>query len=158
MVGEGAVDGLVVGVAQDAARRGDEFRVGGIGHHAVPAVFGDPAGAGHATLALMLRIAARQGADGLHGDRVTVHQCEVLSGGDIVGRGVDGLLYRFCTHHLHCGSERAVVVAQQRRGERGHMARRCNFAKVVVAAGQHWAIVRPAQCNGDGVGVFDVDD
>ena len=158
MVGERAVNGLVVGVAKDAACGCDELRVRGIGQHAVPSVRGDPAGAGHAPFALVIGIAARHGADGFHGDGVAVDQRQVLRGRHIVGRGIDRLLHRFRAHHLHRGGKRGVFFGQEGRGDRGHMPRRRDAAKVVVATGQHRSVVGPAQGNGDRVGIGDIDD
>ena len=113
VVGEGAVDRLVVGIAKDAACGGDEFGVRGIGQHPVPAVGGDPTGAGHAPFALVIGIAARHGADGLHRDGIAVDQREVLRGRHIVGHGIDRLLHRFRAHHLHRGGERGVLFGKE---------------------------------------------
>ena len=84
MVGERAFDGLVVGVAQNAAIRVNKDRVNHLVHAAFPAVFRAPAGAGQAAFALVTCIAARDCTDGAHGDAGVIGKGEVLRRRDIV--------------------------------------------------------------------------
>ena len=80
---EGAVDGFVVGVADDAATWRDKGRVRRIRQHALPAVFRDPARRGHPALTLMVCVPTGHLPDGLHRDFVFVDQGQVLGRGHV---------------------------------------------------------------------------
>ena len=60
---EGAVDGLVIGVADDATGWVEEDWVRVIGEHTLPAVFGAPSQRWHSTLTLVRRVAPGHGSD-----------------------------------------------------------------------------------------------
>ena len=68
MVGEGAVNRLVVGVADDSAARIHDTGVGGIGVYARPTVLALPSRRGHPALGDMRNIAQGHRANRLQRD------------------------------------------------------------------------------------------
>ena len=158
VVGEGAVDQLVVGIAQDAAHGRPEFRVLGVWQIALPAVLGQPALCRHPPLRGMRRIARRDPADHLHGDGVAVHQCQVLAGGGVLLHHGQRLGDIGGGHQPDAGGQAAVFGVERGPGHRRHMARRRDGRQVVIVARQHGAVFRPAQGHGDRVAVLDPHD
>mmetsp|Transcript_22848 Transcript_22848/g.38098 ORF Transcript_22848/g.38098 Transcript_22848/m.38098 type:complete len:420 (+) Transcript_22848:3147-4406(+) len=158
MVGKGTVDGLVVGVAQNAAKRRDKAGIGAVGHAPLPAVLGLPAQRGHAPQALVGGVAAWDRTNGLHRDAAPIHQRHVLCGRDIHFGGCDGFGHGLGAHHAKGRLQRGVARAEHRPAESRHMARRCDSAQIAEAAGQNRAVVRPAQRERDRIGIGDLDD
>ncbi|EKD61559.1 MAG: hypothetical protein ACD_54C00190G0001 [uncultured bacterium] len=76
--GEGAVDGLVVGIAQYPRGGIDEARIVFIRQHPDPAVVASPARRWHAALGLMRDIAQRHHTDRLHANAHGIGQHQVL--------------------------------------------------------------------------------
>ncbi len=110
VIGEGAVDHLVVGVAEKAAFGVEEFWVGGVGQGTDPSVLGEIPIGGQPPLALMPKVATREGANGFHRDPIAVGQHEVLRRRDeILGRR-NRLIDIMGAHDAHSGAERGVAV------------------------------------------------
>ena len=132
---EGPVNHLVVGVAEDSALRCNEFGVGGIGQHPLPAVFRQPATAWHSALTFVTRIAARHGADGFKSDHVLINKRQVLRGRHEKSPGLDPLIHRLRPHQRHCGCHRCVLRAQRGPAQGCDMTRGGDLGEVIVAAG-----------------------
>ena len=158
VVGKGAVDHLVVGVAQDAAHGGDETGVGGVGHAPLPAVFGSCTQRRHPPLALVGRVAFGHRPDGLHRNVAAIHQRQVLGWRDVFFARSDRFCHGLGHHDLHPRLQGRVARTEHGPAERGDVAWRCHRVEVAETAGQNRAIVAPAQGEGDRVGVLDLKD
>ncbi|MPL79212.1 hypothetical protein SDC9_25087 [bioreactor metagenome] len=158
IVGEGAVDHLVVGVDDDAALGVEEARVVGIGQPALPAVHRLPARRGHPSLRDMARIACRDRADRHHADAGFVGEDQVLGRRDVALARRHRRRDRARLHQREPGAHRGVGRVERGPVQRDDIARGRDRGEVEMPRRQHRAVVGPAQGDGDGLGVLHLDD
>ena len=158
VIGEGALDQLVVGVDDDPAGRVDEARVLVVGQAALPAVHRVPAGTRHPALGLMAGVAQRDRADRHQRHAILIGKRQVLRGRHEPLARRHRRRDRACAHQRHARAHRRVLSVERGPGQRHDMAGRRHGRQVEMPAGQHRAVLGPAQGDRHGLGVLHVDD